>query len=375
MTMYRRVIGPLIACVLLAFLAYLVYQLAQPFLAAIGVGVVLTVVTFPLYERLRRKLGGRDGAAAPLMVLLILLLLVVPVVGMIGALGQQATDVFRGLEKVAGWDNPVQSILDRLDAYRGRPILGRGVEWIHPQLKAFAADAKHTVPEAMKKIIGTVTGMLTSMLANVLMFLFNLILALAAMGIFYSRGESLLGEVTALVPLPRERTRELIARLGEVTKAVVKGVGLTCLAQGALGGLGFWAAGVPSPLLFGVVMAFTALIPVVGTAIVWLPGVLYLFLTDQTTWGVGLLLWCALVVGNIDNVLRPLLIGDKAGMPLPLLIVGILGGLFAYGLMGLIIGPLILTVLLFVLEEYHREVPDAEEPLPPAAPGPPPTQG
>ena len=86
----------------------------------------------------------------------------------------------------------------------------------------------------------------------------------------------------------------MISRLGMVTKAVVKGVGLTCLAQGALGGLGFWVAGLPSPLLFGMVMAFTGLIPVVGTAIVWMPGVLYLIFTGQTTLGVGLLLWCVL---------------------------------------------------------------------------------
>jgi predicted PurR-regulated permease PerM len=150
---------------------------------------------------------------------------------------------------------------------------------------------------------------------------------------------------------------------------------LTCIAQGVLGGLGFLVAGLPSPLLFGTVMAFSGLIPLVGTAIVWIPGVLYLFFTGQTAWGVGLLLWSVLVVGNADNVLRPLLIGGKAGMPLPLLIVGILGGLFAYGLMGLIIGPLILTVLLFVLEESRNAVPDLEEPLPPAAPGPPPAQG
>jgi len=373
--MHRKVIAPLIACTLLAFLAYLVYRLAQPFLAAIAVGMVLTVITFPLYERLRRKLGGRDGAAAILMVLLILLLLVAPAVGLIGALGQQATDVYRWLEKAAGQANPIQGFVDRLDAYRGQGLPGRVVEWVRPQLQAFAANAKHTVPEAMKEGIGAVAGMLTSLLANAMVFLFNLILSLVVMGIFYVRGESLLGEVAALVPLPRERTRELFARLGEVTKAVVKGVGLTCIAQGALGGLGFWAAGLPSPLLFGVVMAFTGLIPVVGTAIVWVPGVLYLFFTGQTTWGVGLLLWCALVVGNIDNVLRPLLIGGNAGMPLPLLIVGILGGLFAYGLMGLIIGPLVLTVLLFVLEEYHREYPDAEESLSPSAPGPPPAQG
>ncbi len=362
--MYRRVIGPVVACALLAFLAYLVYQLARPFLAAIGFGAVLTVITFPLYARLKRRLGGREGAAAALMVLLILLLLVIPALGLIGALGQQATDVYRLLEKAAGQDNPAQRIVDRLDAYRGQGVLGRMVDWVRPQVAAFAADARHTVPAAMKKGIGAVTGMLTSILANVVTFLLNLILALAAMGIFYTRGEHLLGEVAALVPLPRERSRELISRLGEVTKAVVKGIGLTCLAQGALGGLGFWVAGVPSPLLFGVVMTFTALIPVVGTAIVWLPGVLYLIFTGQTAWGVGLLVWSALVVGNIDNVLRPLLIGGKAGMPMPLLIVGILGGLFSYGLMGLVIGPLVLTVLLFVLEEYHRAVPDAEEPLP-----------
>jgi predicted PurR-regulated permease PerM len=375
MTMYRRVIAPFIACILLAFLAYLVYQLARPFLAAIGVGVVLTVITFPLYERLRRRLGGRDGLAATLMVLLVLLLLVLPAVGLIGALGQQATDVYRWLEKAAGQENPVQRTIAGLDAYRGHQVLGRVIEWVRPQLEAFAADATHTVPAAMKKVIGAVTGMLTSILANVLTFILNLILALLVMGIFYVQGDSLLGEVAALVPLPRERTRELISRLGMVTKAVVKGVGLTCLAQGVLGGLGFLVVGLPSPLLFGTVMAFSGLIPLVGTAIVWVPGVLYLVFTGQTAWGMGLFLWCVLVVGNADNVLRPLLIGGKAGMPLPLLIVGILGGLFAYGLMGLIIGPLILTVLLFVLEESRRAVPDAEESLPPAAPEPPPAQG
>jgi len=373
--LYRKVIAPVIACTLLAFLAYLVYQLAQPFLPAIGFGAVLTVITFPLYERLRRKLGGREGAAATLMVLLVLFLLVMPALGLLGALSQQATDLYRWIGKAAAQDNPVQPLLDRLGAYRDHPVLGRLVEWLRPQLEAFAAGAKQTVPAGMQKVIGAVTGMLTSFLANALKAFLNLVLALAALGIFYVRGESLLGEVAALVPLPRDRIRELLTRLGEVTKAVVKGVGLTCLAQGALGGAGFWVAGLPSPLLFGTVMAFTALIPVVGTAIVWLPGVLYLFFSGQTTWAVGLLLWSALVVGNIDNVLRPLLIGGRAGMPLPLLIVGILGGLFSFGLMGLVIGPLVLTVLLFVLEEYRRALPDAEGAPPAAAPGTPPAEG
>ncbi|HEX9205448.1 MAG TPA: AI-2E family transporter [Candidatus Deferrimicrobiaceae bacterium] len=368
--MYRNVIAPFIACALLAFLAYLVYQLAQPFLYAIGLGAVLTVVTFPLYERLRRELGGRAGAASTLTVLLVLLLLVLPTLGLLGALSQQATEVYHWLGKSAPGENPFQPILDKLDTYRDHPILGPLAEWVRPHLEAFAAGAKQTVPEGAKKLIASVTGMLTSFLANALKAFINLVLALAALGIFCVKGRSLLDEVAAVVPLPPERSRELFEKLGEVTKAVVKGVGLTCIAQGALGGLGFWVAGLPSPLLFGTLMAFTALIPVVGTAIVWLPGVLYLFFTGKAGWGVGLLLWGALVVGQADNVLRPLLIGGRAGMPLPLLIVGILGGLFSFGLIGLVIGPLVLTVLLFVLEEHHRAAPGAEVPAPPDAPPP-----
>jgi predicted PurR-regulated permease PerM len=368
--MDRRVIAPFIACVLLALLAYLVYQLFRPFLGAIGFGAVLTVVTYPLYERLRRKLGRREGAAAGLMVLTVVLLLVVPAVSLIAALGAEAKDVYHWLQKAVTQENPFQVLLDRLDAYRDRPILGWLAEKIRPQLEAFAADARTTVPEGIRKVVGFVTTLFTSILANVAAFLVNLILSLATMGILYTRGEQLLAEAAVLAPLPPERSRELFSRLGEVMKAVVKGVGLTCMAQGALGGVGFWVAGLPSPLLFGTVMAFTSLIPLVGTAIVWLPGVLYLFLTGKTVFGVGLLLWSVVVVGNIDNVLRPLLIGGKAGMPLPLLIVGILGGLFSYGLLGLLIGPAVLTVLLFALEENRRGAADAGKDAPPPVPEP-----
>jgi predicted PurR-regulated permease PerM len=305
------------------------------------------------------------------MVLTVVLLLVVPAVSLIAALGAEAKDVYHWLQKAVTQENPFQVLLDRLDAYRDRPILGWLAEKIRPQLEAFAADARTTVPEGIRKVVGFVTTLFTSILANVAAFLVNLILSLATMGILYTRGEQLLAEAAVLAPLPPERSRELFSRLGEVMKAVVKGVGLTCMAQGALGGVGFWAAGLPSPLLFGTVMAFTSLIPLVGTAIVWLPGVLYLFLTGKTVFGVGLLLWSVVVVGNIDNVLRPLLIGGKAGMPLPLLIVGILGGLFSYGLLGLLIGPAVLTVLLFALEENRRGAADAARAAPPPDPCPP----
>lgn len=352
--MYERVIAPAFACALLVLLAWLVYTVASPFLVAIGWGTILTVVTFPVYDRLRRKLGGRQGLAATLMVLAIVLVLVVPTIGLMGALSRQAADVYPRLEELASRENPLQPVLEKLDAYTDHPLLGGLAKWSRTQITAAAGGFRTTVPEGVKKVIGAVTGMLTAALSNVLSFLLNLFLTLATLGIFYTRGEFLLEEVTSLLPLSGDRSRELMTRLGAVTKAVVKGVGLTCIAQGVLGGLGFWVTGLPSPLLFGTVMAFGSLIPFVGTAVVWLPGALYLLFTGKTFAGIGLILWGALVVGSIDNILRPLLTGGNIGIPMPLLIVGILGGLFAYGLTGLVLGPLVLTVLLFVLEEHRR---------------------
>ena len=372
--MYQRVIAPLVASALLVLLAYLVYTVSRPFLVAIGWGAILTVVTFPLYRRLRRAVGGRPGLAATLMVLAIVLLLVVPTLALIGSLSRQAAEVYPKLERLASEGNPVGWLVDKLDAHRDDAVLGPLVSAIRPQLQAAAGDIRKTAPEAMKRVIGAITGMLTAALSNFVVFLFNLILTLAALGIFYTRGEALAEQLASMLPLRRERADELLSRVGVVIKAVVKGVGLTCIAQGTLGGLGFWATGLPSPLLFGTVMVFGSLIPVIGTALVWLPGALYLLATGQTAAGVGLILWSFLVVGNIDNVLRPLLIGGNVGMPLPLLIVGVVGGLFSYGLTGLVLGPLVLTAFLFILEEY-RLVTDAAEPPPPAVGPPPPGTG
>jgi len=216
----------------------------------------------------------------------------------------------------------------------------------------------------MKKVIGAVTGMLTSILANVLTFLLNLLLALAAMGIFYARGESLLGEVTALVPLPAggpgscSPARDGHESGGERGRADL-------LAQGP-SGVGLLGRRDPFPAPLRTVMAFMGLIPWLGPRSSG-SGVLYLFFTVRQPgpWG------CSFgAPGGRQHRQRaaPLLIGGKAGMPLPLLIVGILGGLFSFGLMGLIIGPLVLTVLLFVLEEYHREVPTRRNPSPRSLP-------
>jgi len=360
---YRKVISPAVAVALLGLLLWLAYVVVKPFLVAIGWAVMITVVTYPIYFRLRRRLGGRAGPAAALMVLGIVVLLVAPTIALISTLGRQAAEVYPKLEELVARGSPMEAVHGKLDTYKDTPVLGTLAGWAKEALPP-PGGLRAALPEGMKKVIATVTGLLTAALSNLLVFLVNLFLTLAALGVFYVRGEALAEEATSLLPLPEDRARVLMNRLGTVTKAVVKGVGLTCIAQGALGGLGFWAAGLPSPLLFGTVMAFGALIPVVGTAIVWLPGALFLLFTGKTVAGVALILWGALAVGNIDNVLRPLLAGGDIGVPMPLLLVGMLGGAISFGLTGLLLGPLVLATLLFLLEERRRACPEAEAPPP-----------
>jgi len=147
-----------------------------------------------------------------------------------------------------------------------------------------------------------------------------------------------------------------------VLGAVMYGVILTCLAQGALGGLGFWVAGLPSPLLFGTLMAICAPIPFVGTALIWLPGAIYLLIQGQMLPGLLLIAWGVLAVSSIDNILRPLFISGKAKLPILVIVFGVLGGILAFGLSGLVAGPVVLAIIM-VFFDAAREEPAADPDL------------
>lgn len=244
--MYRRVIAPVVACLLLVLLGWLVFQVIKPFLVAIGWATTITVVTFPFYERLRRRMNGRTKTTSVLMVLVVLVVLVAPTMMLATSLSRQAAQVFPRIEEIATQGNPVQSVRDKLASYKGRPVLGTLAGWAQGLLPA-PEELGTTIPNEMKGVIGSITEILTALLSNVVSFLFNLILTLLALYLFYTRGSDMLEEVVPLVPLPADRARDLLERLGSVIRAVFKGVVLTAIAQGALGGAGWWLTGLPSP--------------------------------------------------------------------------------------------------------------------------------
>jgi len=242
-------------------------------------------------------------------------------------------------------------------------VIGPWVAKGRVYLESAMADLKTTVAPAMKRTIAAILGLFTVALTNFFSFLLQLAIMLVALGIFYIKGDYLLGQTISLLPLPEDRKTVLFRRLDQVTKAVIRGIVLTWAIQGVLGGIGYWATGLSSPAVFGVLTAFSAIVPIVGTTLVWGPGGLYLILAGKTAHGVGLLLWGTIVVSRVDAILIPLLIGGKVEIPLSLILVGVVGGVFAFGLMGLVIGPLLLAVTLFFLEAYRETLlPPAETP-------------
>ena len=360
--MYRKVIAPIIACLLLALLGWLMYRVLEPFLPAMGWALVITVMTFNLYEWLRKKLGGRANIAAILMIIAVTLILVAPAVALAAALSKQAADFYQYIENLISNGNHLQMAKIKLGMYNNKPFVGSLADWVLQHLSAIDEPGA-TFPEDLKTIIGGVTGLLSSFISNAFHFVVNLVLTLFALFVFYTKGKTLVEEMTSIAPLHASRVRVLLDRYCLVIRVVFMTVVFTALLEGVLGGLGFWVAGLPSPILFGSLIAVFSLAPYLGAAI-WIPGSLYLILTGNTVAGVGLLLWCGVVVANSDHLLRPLLLSADDVLSTIQMLVAVIGGVIAFGLSGLILGPLTLVTALFLLEEYHHEITESQAPPP-----------
>ena len=341
----------LLAFFFCAVMLYVVYAIVAPFLAPLGWAGVIGVLTFPLYRRLRGGVGERDTVASGLMTPAVVLILVIPFVGLTFFLVQEAAVAYGFLEKIAadGGRALVESIQNHPVV---RPWLARIEAYTGPL--GFEIDTR--ILPGMKEVASKVLGYSKEIVKNVFVFSIKLILMVISLFFIYRDGESVQQHVLAIIPLTEANKNILTDTVRRVLKAVMYGVFLTCLVQGALGGIGFWAAGLPSPLLFGAIMAVCALIPVVGTGLIWLPAALYLLANGEIVKGIGLIVWGFVAVSSIDNVIRPFFISGKAKLPVLVIAIGGLGGLASFGLLGAVIGPIVLALFLALFEMYRGEV-------------------
>lgn len=327
------------------------YRLLLPFIGPLLWAMLFTLALRPLNVRLTRWLGGRKQLSAALLTALMLLAMVGPLAALGTAFVHQTRDLLQDLQ---GWINAQghdQFVLT------DHPALAATMSWLTQNLGVTVDDVRTWFNEAAHASLSIFASLSGKLVLGALGTVMGLLLTLFLMFFLIRDGNVMLNAVRDLVPMPADKRQALFSHLAAVTRAVMFGVGLTALLQGALIGVGLYFVGSPSPLVMGVVAVLFALLPVGGTALIWIPATLILFVEQR--WGAGsfMLVWGSMV-SMIDNLLKPLLISGRASVATLTVFIGVLGGVTGFGAIGLFIGPVILALAIaliqFVLETQRQ---------------------
>ena len=352
---------------ILLVLFYQLVEVFSPFLRPLLWAVILAHVTFPLHTRLTNLLRGREVASAALLTVGIVALIVAPVVFFTFLLVQEAGN---GYDAVNTWvqSGGVTRLPDELAKF---PLLGGGrVQHMIHKLVGSKANVEAFLLQSAKAMSGLIVEQLTGLVKNAFLLAVNSLVIVIALFFFFKDGRRLLQNLYRVIPLDEAYKDRMVSRLDQTITAVVKGIVITAIVQGLLAGLAYAVLDVPFPVFLTALTIVLAPLPFGGTALVWGPVVLYLFWTGPLWKAIAMLAWGVGVVMMVDNVLRPMLIGKGAKLPVIFLFFSILGGLAAYGLIGLFLGPILLAILLTAFQIYHEEY--LTESAPPAQTVPPP---
>ena len=341
----------LVLGVTLLFLA-----VAWPFLKPLLLGALLAGLSRPLYRWITRMVGGRKSLAAAITLLVLFILVVGPISAFVGVVVGQAVNVST---QAIPW----------LQEHFGAGNTFNAREWLtlrFPALAPYLPDQAKLVENlgaAAQSAGGFLVAGASKIGAGTATFLLNLFVMMYAMFFFLRDGRVILEKIFYYMPLEHDDEQLVLQRFTSVTRATIKGTLVIGIIQGALAGSGFWVAGIDGAAFWGTIMVVLSIVPGIGAALIWVPAVIYLFITGQTLAGTLLGAWCAAVVGTVDNVLRPTLVGKDAKMPDLLILVGTLGGLFLFGPIGFIVGPIVCGLFLTVWDIYGTTFRDILPPV------------
>jgi predicted PurR-regulated permease PerM len=346
----RRFFRRIGAVLLLVGLGYLVWRVLAPLWHALAWAVLLGVLLTPMNNRLAARLGGRRQLASIVSLTAFVLLVLLPLGILAGEFAAQATHLHGRLPQ-------------RLPDLGGRFLFD--MPWLERLLEQASATTHLSLEKFHAWVLGGYRHVLSWTAASSGVVAHGVFGALVEFGLmlfvlfFVLRdGPAVVRATVSLLPIEEQRRERLRRHVVDATRAVFRGIGLTALVHGFLIGVGCWIAGLPAPMVLGLVAAVLALVPVVGSALVWVPAVLYLFAQGDHGHALFLGIYSVALVGAVDHVLRPLLISGHANIPTVVVFLGVLGGLAAFGFIGLFIGPIVLglAVALFRFEfEARRE--------------------
>jgi predicted PurR-regulated permease PerM len=338
---YRAFVLLLVVVVSAAFL-----YMIRGFLVTVLMAAIFSGLSYPLFTRVLPLVRGSRSAASILTLLVVLLLVVVPLVAFLGIVATEAVAIS---QSVRPW------VTEELRDPGG---LGRLLERVpylsqlQDQYRAYSAQILEKLGELAGRVSSFLVNSLSAATKGTVGFFFQLFVMVYAMFFFLVGGGDALRRALALLPLPDRDTDLLVGKFVSVGRATLKGTFVVGLVQGGLAGLGFAVVGIPGATFWGTVMVVLSVIPGIGTALVWLPAVIYLFATGRTAAAIGLAVWCAIVVGTVDNFLRPKLVGADTRMPDLLILLSTFGGLSMFGAVGLVLGPIIAALFIAVWQIY-----------------------
>jgi len=345
--MQRDIRTPLFFVFLIA-VAWCSWLVLKPFLPGIVWASVLVVTFWPLHERLTAKLRGRSWAASLIVTLAVATFIIVPTI-------IAAVQVVQGSMRAYDWIQTAYSA--------GGPNLGAGERWprldqaVHRAMELVGLadiDAKTAGINLVKKVGAIAAAKAPGLVGSALGLAFSFVVTLVMMFVLFAQGGSVAAAVSRVLPLPGDVADRIMRDLGLMTRTVFISVGLTALVQACLGTIALLVLGVPNAFTLGAAMLFVALLPG-GTGLVWVPVAIWLGTNGHEWKAVILAAWGAGVISTIDNVLRPYFAKDGVKLPTMLLFLGLVGGLFAFGIVGLFVGPIVLYLLRELTEAIQQE--------------------
>ncbi|MCL6481770.1 MAG: AI-2E family transporter [Firmicutes bacterium] len=328
----------------MGLLAYLVFRIFQPFLVPLGWAVVFVVVFYPWHRWLERRWGR--SASAAVSTVAVTVILIVPALLLMTAFVHEGVEALRNIQQAVE---------------QGRlPWVQKTWQWMQDRVAPQVAVDPDTL---VRDAAGFLAARLSAVLRNVAVFLFDLVVTLLAMFYLFRDAGPLVAGLRRVLPFEEKQREQILRQAHELIQASVTVSLIVAAVQGALGGVVFALLGIGSPVFWGVVMAFLSLLPLVGAWIVWLPAAVWLIANGELGKGLLLVALGAGVVGTADNVLRPLLISGRARLSGLVVFVSVLGGIAVFGMLGLVLGPIVVATAAGLLEAYTRQQEPAAAPV------------
>lgn len=329
----------------LLLLIYLVFRIYEPFLAALGWAAILAIFFYPMHSWLMQRFT--TNRAAVLSTLAVTFLLIVPAILVTTLFVREAVSISRG----------VQSAFIEEHA----PMVAKTWAWIAKHVPGLDpnADVIEMLEKGVQKQAGFLAERLGTILRNIAEFIFDLFVMLFAMFYFFRDADSIIRGVRSILPFDAEHRDTMITQARDLISASVTTSLIVAAIQGALGGLGFALVKLPTPIFWGVAMGFFSLVPVVGSGLIFVPAALWLGFTGHWGRAILLLVICAGVSTVVDNVVRPLLLGGRTELSALVIFISVVGGVSVFGMLGLVLGPILVATAAGVLAVYldERETP------------------